>query len=118
MYTINIEKRDSKIKAGKLRKNGITPCSIYEGGLSEVILIQATESEIMRMLKTKGKGGSVLLKCNDESHHVIIQEIAHNQLMDTIEHIAFLKVREGEYVNSVARVVFKNRTSYKKWYTD
>ena len=114
MYIINIEKRDSKIKARKLRRNGITPCSIYGGGLSEVILIQAAESETMRLLKTKGKGGSVLLKCNDESYHVIIQEIAHNQLMDTIEHIAFLKVREGGYVNSVARVVFKNRDKLQK----
>lgn len=109
MYTIDVEKRDSAIKAKKLRKNGIVPCSISDGKSKETQLIQISEGSAKKLLKEKGKGGNVLIHCEDQTYNVIIKEIEHNQLNNQIETITFQCLNENEYVNSTARVVLINR---------
>ncbi len=110
MYTLNVEKRDLAIKAKKIRKNGMVPCSISDGKKSESIHIQIPENDAKKLLREKGKGGKVLIKCKDsESYQVIIKSVVMKQLNNEIENITFQLLNENEYVSSFARIILKNK---------
>lgn len=110
MYTLNVKKRDLQIKAKKIRKNGMIPCSISDGQKKESILIQLADGEAKKLLKNKGRGGRVSLNCSDgETYNVIIKDFVSSHLDDSIENITFQLLNENEYVNSFVRVILTNR---------
>lgn len=109
MYQMNAEIRDKNVKAKKLRKNGMVPACIYGKDLENEILLQIAEGDARKLLKYKGKGGKVEITCQDTSYEVILKEIQVNQYSNFIEDLCFQKVEKGQTVNSVARIILKNK---------
>ncbi|MGO5052380.1 50S ribosomal protein L25 [Lachnospiraceae bacterium LCP25S3_G4] len=109
MYKLDVEKRDKLVKAKKLRKNGIVPCSVYGGKLKETVMIQMQEGEARKLLKSKAKGGNVLLTCGADEWNVLVKDVSHNAVNNQIEDIVFENLVADEVINSTAQVVLKNR---------
>lgn len=110
MYELLYEKRDLKVKAKKIRKNGMIPCNILDGKKKETLHIQVMDGDARKLLREKGKGGVISLKSNDgDSYHVIIKDISVMSLNNEIENITFQLLNEDEYVNSFARIILKNK---------
>lgn len=109
MYTLKAERRDKTVKAKKLKRQGIIPCSIFGGDLEETLLIQIPEGEAKRLLKEKGKGGRVEIECGESKYHAIIKGFSYNQVNSQVDDIAFQKLVEYEIVTGYAQVILKNK---------
>lgn len=109
MSVLNVEKRDSKIKAKALRRNGMIPCNVGGGDLKESVLCTVSEKELMALLKEQAKGGVVTLNFADEAYPVIIKEVSRNMLEKRVENVTFQKLEAGKTVASVATVVLTNK---------
>lgn len=109
MYTLNVEMRDLNTKSKNIRKNGMVPCIISNGKTNETILIQIPDGEVKKLLRSKGRGGKIVLNCDGASYNVMMKEIISMHSSNQIEHITFVLLNEDEYVNSFARVILKNK---------
>lgn len=109
MYVLNVEKRDGAVRAKKLKKEGLVPGSIYGGDLQETLLIQMSEKDAKKLLKTKKKGGIVTVNCAGDLHNVLLKEFTYNGMKSQVDDISFQKLIETESVNGTAQVVLKNR---------
>ena len=109
MYILNVEKRDIKVKAKRIRKSGLVPCSVYGGKLKESLLFTIPEGEARKLLKTKTKGGLVTLKCDNEEYDVLIKGICSNTINNKIEDISFQSLDDDKIVSSVAKIILINK---------
>ncbi|MDD2957007.1 MAG: hypothetical protein PHR92_00525 [Lachnospiraceae bacterium] len=109
MYQLEVKIRDKAVKAKKLRKNGIVPGSIGGGGLTETILIQMPEGDAKRLLKSKGKGGNLLLVCEDKKWNVLLKEVKRDIATQQIEDLVFQSLVETEQVGGTAKIILKNK---------
>lgn len=109
MYTIKAEVRDLEVKAKRLRKIGLVPCSISDGLTHETMFIQIPEGEVRKLLREKSLGGKVRLDCGEKQFDTIIREVAVMPLKDQIESITFQLLNEHEFVSSFAKVKLTNQ---------
>ena len=109
MYILEVEKRDKNVKAKKIRKSGLVPCNVYGGKLSETLLFTIPQGEARKLLKEKSEGGIVTLKCNEEKVNALIKSISSSIINNQIEDISFESLDNNTSLNSVAKIVLKNK---------
>jgi len=109
MFTLQAEPRSTGLKAKHLRQKGLIPSCLYGGNLDKSQLLQLTESEVKKLLKSKAKGGKVLLDVEGEKTNALLREIGRNSVNGQIEHIDFQKLNGNELVTSTAKIVLTNK---------
>ena len=109
MFTLQAEPRSTGLKTKHLRKKGLIPSCLYGGDIDTSLLLQITESEVKKLLKTKTKGGKVLLDVEGEKINALLREIGRSPVNGQIEHISFQKLNGNELVTSIAKIVLVNK---------
>lgn len=109
MFTLQAEPRSTGLKTKHLRKKGLIPGCLYGGDIDKSLLLQITESEVKKLLKSKTKGGKVLLDVDGEKINALLREIGRSPVNSQIEHISFQKLNGNELVTSTAKIVLINK---------
>ena len=108
MENINVQKRDLKVNAKKVRRLGMVPASVFGKSLPESISIQMEEAIARRLIRQKREGSKLLLKVDNQSIPVQIKEKSINTLNGEILHISFQALVADEKVNSVIHIFLDN----------
>lgn len=109
MYQLNVELRDPKEKAKKLRREGLVTGNIFGGKLEKTMLIQMPEGIAKKLLREKFVGGMVVLTCEGKKYPVLLKEVSNCPVTYNIEELSFQSLAEGVTVLSQAQVVLLNR---------
>lgn len=108
MNMITVESRNRAKKAKQLRKDGIVPCTIYGGGLSESLLIQMDHNVAKRMLRSKQEGSKIEISLNNEVTLAQVKDVEINTINNEIVHICFQALEANKKVNSKAQIILEN----------
>jgi len=110
MYQLNVELRDPKEKAKKLRREGLVTGNIFGGKLDETLLIQMPEGVAKKLLREKFVGGMVVLTCGSKKYPVLLKEVSNSPVNYRIEELSFQSLVEDVMVLSQAQVVLLNKS--------
>lgn len=110
MYQLNVELRDPKVKAKKLRREGLVTGNIFGGKLEETVLIQMSEGVAKKLLREKFVGGMVVLTCGTKKYPVLLKEVSTIPMYNQIEELSFQSLADGVTVLSQAQVVLLNKS--------
>lgn len=105
---ITVESRNVLRKAKQLRRDGIVPCTIYGGALSESLLIQMDQNEAKRMLRSKQEGSKMEIELDSKIIPVQIKDVESNIINNQIIHICFQALEADKRVNSKAQIILEN----------
>lgn len=108
MNMITVESRNTAKKAKQLRRDGIVPCTIYGGGLTESILIQMDQNAAKRMLRSKQEGSKIEISLNNDIILAQIKDVEINTINNQIIHICFQALEADKKVNSKAQIILEN----------
>lgn len=108
MDILKAEKRDSAVKAKRLRREGFVTGNVFGKEIKGSIPVQIERSDAERLLKTKNKGSQILLQVNGQKKDVLIKDISFDTLKGQIENMDFQELVAGEKVHSVAEIVLLN----------
>jgi large subunit ribosomal protein L25 len=92
-----------------LRREGIIPALIYGKSLEESILIKISLGDVNRFLSMVSKGSRLIIEVDGDKYDVLFKEITYEAISQRVEHIEFQQLVADEAVNSVAKVVLKNK---------
>ncbi|MBX7059901.1 MAG: 50S ribosomal protein L25 [Leptospirales bacterium] len=98
-YNLNAEVRKEfgKNEAGRLRREGLIPCNLLDGGKSTLLSIN--DREFSRLIQSGLRQSSLIeLNANGQKERVIVKEIQRDPVSNQILHIDFLKVVNGKKV--------------------
>ena len=109
MEVIKAAKRDTNVKARRLRREGYVTGNICGREIEGSVPVQMEQKEANHLMKTCSKGSQVVLDVDGESHNVLIKEIHFNALDNVVEEIEFQALMKNQKVQSVAEVVIENR---------
>lgn len=109
MFILNAESRSQKLKAKQLRRSGIVPISLYGSDIENSLLLQASEIEARKMLKSSTKDSSVILQINGKKTIALLREINHSPMGNQIDNLNFQKLVEDEKITSTAQIVLLNK---------
>lgn len=109
MNILKVENRNADMKAKQLRKSGIIPVSLYGSDIENSLLLQTTEAEAKKLLKSSAKDSSVVLHIDGKKAVALLREIKYNPLGSQIENLSFQKLIEDEKVSSTAQIVLVNK---------
>ncbi|MEA4892293.1 MAG: 50S ribosomal protein L25 [Peptococcaceae bacterium] len=109
MFNLKAQRRDKRIKAKRLRREGIIPASIYGRNLKGSILIQIPLADVNRFLSTASKGSALTIEVDNEKYNALCKEISRDPISRQVEQIEFQHIVADEAVNSVIKVVLANR---------
>lgn len=101
-YKLNILSREAvgRGPARRLRLAGRIPCSLYGQGQARSVSVDADE---FRVLKASLVGQSALIELKDDAGETVlclVQAIQRDAIRDTIKHIDFLKIEQGQSFNA------------------
>jgi len=109
MNILKVENRNADMKAKQLRKSGIIPVSLYGSDIENSLLLQTTEAEAKKLLKSSAKDSGVVLHIDGKKAVALLREIKYNPLGSQIENLSFQKLIEDEKVSSTAQIVLVNK---------
>ena len=97
-YKLNILNRESvgRGPAKRLRKQGRIPASLYGQGKARSVSVNGDE---FRTLKAELSGKTALIELTDDSGvsaTALVQEIQRDAIRDTIKHVDFLHIGQGQ----------------------
>lgn len=105
MMTLKTEKRDTSVKAKKLRRDGFVPGVLCGRDLKESIAFQVSAQEAESFLKKNHKGSQVVLQIGTEKYHAIVKDIDYNSFLKRIMYIDFQQLVAGEKISVTVPVV-------------
>lgn len=108
MSIITVEKRNDRLKAKQLRREGVVPCCVYGGELPDAISIQMDGKTAERLLREKRVGSKVQLMLGDRVIPAQIKDEDRAFADNGILHISFQALDAEQKVNSVAHIILKN----------
>lgn len=108
MTTLQANKRDSKVKAKALRRQGKVIGSISGKGLPETISIVIDSIEAGRFLRDHKKGSQVILDVDGEKIDSLVKSTTFDAASHQYIDVEFQALVAGEKVHSTAKIVFKN----------
>lgn len=108
MNNITVENRNELKKAKQLRREGIVPCVIYGGSLSESLLIQMQQSTAKKLLRYKREGSKIEIELDSKIIPTQIKDIELNSINNEIIHISFQGLEADKRVNSKAQIILEN----------
>ena len=110
-YKLLSNKRDLKLNAKKIRKEGFVPAVIYGHHLGS-INIQINHIEVSKFLKTNSIGSKVLLVLENDEHLAIFKDSQRDPLSNKIMHIDFQALTSGEKIKVTVPIIFENKDSF------
>ena len=108
MDIITVEKRNEKLKAKQLRKEGFVPCCVYGGNLPNSISIQMDQNTADRLFRELRLGSKIKLKLDDKIIMTQIKNSTNNLMSNKVDHIDFQALEPEKKVNSVTHIILKN----------
>ncbi|MDD3404291.1 MAG: 50S ribosomal protein L25 [Hespellia sp.] len=108
MNTLKAEKRDMKVKAKKLRREGYVTGNLFGRKIENSIPVKMLKKEVDQLLKTDNKGSQIMLHVDGQAYNVLIKEIDFNPLAGRVDEIDFQALISDEKVRSVAEVTLLN----------
>lgn len=103
LLVLDAQIRDTKVKAGKVRKDGLIPAECYGRGFKNYSV--AVEYQNFRKLYRETGSTQVFnLNVAGEKVPVLIHEIAYNPLTDRFDHIDFLQIDMKKKVTATVPV--------------
>ncbi len=108
MITLKAEKRDAKVKAKKLRKEGYTTGVLYGKEMAEAVPLQFVSADALRFIGKNGKGSQVLLDVNGEKVSAIVKDVDYNSMQRQIMALDFQALVKGEKISTTVSVHFEN----------
>ena len=108
MDQIHVKKRDTGIKAKRLRQWGMVPGNIIGKSLPESISIQMEEAEARRLVRQLREGSKIAIDLEGQAIPAQIKEKSLNTLNNEILHLSFQALVADEKVNSVIHILLEN----------
>lgn len=108
MGQIHVKKRDTAIKAKRLRQLGMVPGNIIGKSLPESISIQMEEAEARRLGRQLREGSKIAIDLEGQAIPAQIKEKSLNTLNNEILHLSFQALVADEKVNSVIHILLEN----------
>lgn len=108
MDQIHVKKRDTAIKAKRLRQLGMVPGNIIGKSLPESISIQMEEAEARRLGRQLREGSKIAIDLEGQAIPAQIKEKSLNTLNNEILHLSFQALVADEKVNSVIHILLEN----------
>ena len=99
MDQIHVKKRDTGIKAKRLRQLGMIPGNIIGKSLPESISIQMEEAEARRLVRQLREGSKIAIDLEGQAIPALNNEILH---------LSFQALVADEKVNSVIHILLEN----------
>ncbi|MGI5970994.1 MAG: 50S ribosomal protein L25 [Oscillospiraceae bacterium] len=109
MYILQAEPRSTGLRSKHLRQKGLIPGCVYGGDINGSLLLQIEQSEANKLMRSKTRGGRVLLNVKGEKFNTLLREIDRNPVTDQIRHLSFQKLNGDELVSSTAQIVLVNK---------
>lgn len=91
-----------KSAARHMRREGFIPATIYAAG-KDPICIQIEEQELTRALRTMNAVYS--LTVDKKTHLAVVKDVQRNPVKQTIDHVDFYEVKEGQTIRVVVPIV-------------
>lgn len=110
---LQVQKRDSNVKAKKLLKQGIVPGIVYGKHLDQPIPVQFNKIEFIKLYKQAWTSTPVELKW-DVDQLVLIHDLQLEPVRDMLIHVDFLAVKKGEKVKAAVPVVVEGIEKLQK----
>lgn len=109
MEVIKAAKRDTNVKARRLRREGYVTGNICGREIEGSVPVQMEQKEANHLMKACSKGSRIMLDVDGESHNVLIKDIHFNALDNVVEEIEFQALVKDQKVQSVAEVVLEHK---------
>ena len=110
---LQVQKRDSNVKAKKMLKQGVVPGVIYGKHLDQPIPVQFNKIEFIKLYKQAWTSTPVELKW-DVDQLVLIHDLQLEPVRDMLIHVDFLAVKKGEKVKAAVPVVVEGIEKLQK----
>ena len=82
--TLKAQKRDTAVKAKKLRRDGFTTGVLYGREMEESMPLQFDTKDAMRFIGKNTKGAQVVLDLGDKKVSAIVKDIDYNSMQRQI----------------------------------
>lgn len=97
MISLNIEKRDSKEKLAKIRKNSRMPAVFY-GPKEATTSVSVSFPEFKKVWKKAGESSVIILKDGSNEHEALIHDVDIHPLTGEPRHADFYVIEKGKKV--------------------
>ncbi len=97
MLTLNVEKREKKLKPETIRQNGQIPAVFY-GKKAESTPITVKEVDFLKAWKEAGESSVLILKGVGEDHEALIHDIDLDPVTGKVRHADFYVLEKGKKV--------------------
>ena len=108
MITLKVEKRNTEVKAKKLRRDGFVCGVLYGKEMKESTPIQLTEPEALRFIKANKEGTQVMLDLDGKQVDALVKNIDYDPMKKQIMALDFQALVAGETVATSVQVILEN----------
>ncbi len=95
MLKLDVEKRDSKVSAEKLRKDGKMPAVFY-GRKVKSTSVSVSQKEFIKVWKKVGESSVFTVQEGKEEHDALIQDVDLDPIKSTPRHADFYIIEKGQ----------------------
>ncbi|MCX6715489.1 MAG: 50S ribosomal protein L25 [Candidatus Taylorbacteria bacterium] len=97
MLSLNVEKRDLKVRADKVRQNARMP-AIYYGPKEASTAVTVSMNDFKEVFKQVGESSVIILKDSEAEHEVLIHEVDIHPVSGEPRHADFYVIEKGKKV--------------------
>ncbi len=105
MLSLTVEKRDSKVRAAKIRQAAKIP-AVYYGPKQASTSVSIPMIEFKKVWKKAGESSVIILKDGSEEHEALIHEIDVHPVSGEPRHADFYVIEKGKKVQVKVPLVF------------
>lgn len=113
MLTLNIEKRDMKVKPVALRQKGLIPAVFY-GPKEQTTSVSMSLVEFTKIYKKAGESSVIILKEGNNEHEALIHDVDVHPVTGIFRHADFYVIEKGKKVKVHVPIVFAGVSSAVK----
>lgn len=106
MLTLNVEKRDMKVKLDALRQKGLIPAVFY-GPKEQTTPVSMSRTEFIKVYKKAGESSVIILKEGNNEHEALIHDIDVHPVTGAPRHADFYVIEKGKKVKVNVPLVFE-----------
>ena len=105
MLSLNVEKRDMKVRADMVRKDKKMP-AVYYGPKQASTSVSITMNEFKKVWKKAGESSVIILKDGGDEHEVLIHEVDVHPVSGEPRHADFYVIEKGKKVSVKVPLIF------------
>jgi len=104
-FSLTLSPRTASGKqAKKLRREGLVPSVVYEGG-AEAVMTQSPNIETTKVVQAAGKHSPINLTIDGKKQLAIIKTIDLDPVKHSIRHVAFHAIKQNEVITTEVPIV-------------